>query len=744
VGIHSGEPLLAPPKYVGLDVHRAARISAAAHGGQIVLSRATRDLLGSTIRLRDLGEHRLKDLAEPEWLFQFGAEEFPPLRSLSATNLPLPTNRLVGRSEERAELRVLLLDDGTRLLTLTGTGGTGKTRLAVRVGFDLLEEFPNGVLFVQLDPIADPLFVVPELARVLGIRENATEPLIETVANSLRDKRLLLIMDNFEHLLEAAPALTTLLRAAATVSVLATSRERLGLSGEREYPVRPLGVSSAASLFVERAQAAGVSLVHDQLIEDICRRLDGLPLALELAAARLRLLSTRQLLQRLDHRLPLLQGGPRDVPERQRALEATLEWSYELLDERERHEFASLAVFAGDFPLDAAEEVCGLSVDQLTSLLDKSLLHRTEAELFYMLQVIREFALARLKAFGKEEDLRRRHAAYYLGWLLSSGLTWWEGGSTDWRFAARERSADLRAALAWALRSDPELGVELASALQGFWFVDGSWVEGAHWFEEALAASDGLSPAARAKALGGASEFARFRHDHERAFALKQEALALYRRLDDRAALAALLKDLGETAMMLGDHVTAEKLVREALSIREDVGEAAGVGHALSGCGEVAMAQSRLGEAAAYFERAIACAHEADAEWGAAAATHSLGEAARRDGDAERAGELFARALEAGLELDAAPLVGESIEGLAGVLWLRGDARSATMLSAAADAYLARSGCLLNYTAEHEALIAALRAELGDDVFETIWMDGRAASIKETVELALAAAEAPA
>jgi predicted ATPase/class 3 adenylate cyclase len=738
MGLHTGEPHVTNEGYVGLDVHRAARIAGAAHGGQIVISRATRELLDSDVLLHDLGEHRLKDLVEPEWLFQLGSDEFPPLKSLSTTNLPLPANRLIGRDSERSDLRDLLLTGDTRLVTVTGSGGTGKTRLAVRVGLDLLEDFPNGVFFIELAPIQDPLFVVPEMARVLGVRESVADPLLETVAQSLRDKRLLLVIDNFEHLLDAGPALTRLLHAAEGLSVLATSRERLRLSGEHEYPLFPLAGSSAVSLFVERAQAVGVNVARDELVEEICCRLDGLPLALELAAARVKLLSTAQLLERLERRLPLLSGGPRDVPARQRALETTIGWSYELLDERERRDFASLAVFAGEFPLEAAEKVCGLGVDQLASLVDKSLLHRTEAGLFFMLQTIREFALARLDEAGGEAALRRRHAAYLVDWLHSSGLNWWEGGSADWRFAAREKSADLRAALSWALRVEPELGIELASALQGFWFVDGSWSEGTRWFREALEHSEKLSPAVRAKALVGASEFARFRHEPERAFALKQEAVALYRTLEDQSKLAALLKDLGETAMMLGDYAAAEKWVAEALSIREDLGEAAGIGHALSGCGELAMAQSRFDEAAVCFERAIACAQKAGAEWDAAAATHSLGEAARRRGDAERAAPLFARALEAGLELDAAPLIGESIEGLAGVLWLRGDPRTATRLSAAVEAYLSRSGCVLNYAAEHQELVAALRYELGEETFDALWAEGRAVGIEEATALAQA------
>jgi predicted ATPase/class 3 adenylate cyclase len=744
MGLHTGEPRVTQEGYVGLDVHRAARIAGAAHGGQIVMSKTTRDLVDGDARLHDLGEHRLKDLLDPEWLFQLGSDKFPPLKSVSATNLPLPTNRLIGRDSDRARLRELLLDNDARLVTVTGSGGTGKSRLAVQVGLDLLEEFPNGLFFVELAPFADPQFVVPELARILGVRESTREPLLETIAQSLRDKRLLLVIDNFEHLLEAAPALTTLLRSAAELFVLATSRERLALSGEHEYPLLPLAEASAVSLFVERAQAAGVDVAPNEPVGEICRRLDGLPLALELAAARVKLLSTEQLLRRLERRLPLLTGGPRDAPARQRALEATIQWSYDLLDEREQRNFASLAVFASEFELEAAEEVCGLEVDELASLLDKSLLRRTEAGRVFMLQTIREFALARLADSRDEAELRRRHGAYHVEWLRSSGLSWWEGGSTDWRFAAREKSADLRAALSWALESQPELGVELASSLQGFWFVDGSWSEGAGWFKKALAHSEELAPAVRAKALGGASEFARFRHEHERALALKREAVDLYRTLDDPATLAALLKDLGETAMMLGDHSAAEKYVREALSIREELGDAGGLGHALAGCGEVAMAQSRFDEAAACFERAIACSQETGAQWDAAAAMHSLGEVARRCGDAERAAALFARALEVGLGLDAPPLIGECIEGLAGVQWLRGDARSATRLSAAVDAYLARSGCVLNYTAEHDALIASLRTDLGGDLFAAIWAEGRAARIEEAVGLAQATTAAPA
>ena len=327
--------------YVGIDVHHAARVAACGHGGQIVVSASTRALLADTVELVDLGEHRLKDLGEPERLFQLGAGAFAPLKTLDATNLPLASSSLVGRERELAEV-LALLTDGSREVTVTGPGGTGKTRFALQVAAELVGAFRDGVFWVPLAAVTDPELVEPEIAQTLGARDS--------LAGFLHGKEMLLLLDNFEHLLAAAPSVGALLAGASGLRVLATSRSPLHLSVEREYPLDPLTPLDAETLFVQRASAIGRDLEQDEPIAAICRRLDGLPLAIELAAARTKLLTPETLLERLDHALPILTGGARDAPERQRTLRATIAWSYDLLDEPSRELFAQLSVFAGGLP----------------------------------------------------------------------------------------------------------------------------------------------------------------------------------------------------------------------------------------------------------------------------------------------------------------------------------------------------------------------------------------------------------
>ena len=388
MGVHTGEPLLTDEGYVGMDVHRAARIAACAHGGQIVLSETTRRLLDAEPPLRDLGEHRLKDLIGAERLFQLGEGDFPPLRTLDATNLPVVSLPLVGRERELEEL-VAMLSNGTRLLTLTGPGGTGKTRLALQVAAELVGRLHDGVFWVPLGALTDPGLLPSEVAQTIGAPDDLT--------GFLRGRELLLLLDNFEHLLDAAPVVSAILGACAGVRVLSTSRAPLRVAGEHEYRVDPLPDKQAAALFTERARAVGREVAPDATVEEICRRLDGLPLAVELAAARTKLLAPERLLERLDSALALLTGGARDAPERQRTLRATIEWSYDLLDPGPRELFSRLSVFSGSFSLEAAEEVCGAELDDLGALVDYSLLKPIGEDRFFMLETIGEYGRERLE-----------------------------------------------------------------------------------------------------------------------------------------------------------------------------------------------------------------------------------------------------------------------------------------------------------------------------------------------------------
>ncbi|HEY8501635.1 MAG TPA: adenylate/guanylate cyclase domain-containing protein, partial [Solirubrobacterales bacterium] len=407
IGLHTGTPLLTDEGYVGADVHRAARIAAAGHGGQVLVSAATAQLVDAA-ELRDLGLHRLKDLAAPERIHQLGDDEHPPLKALHQTNLPVPATPFLGRESELDELAALLARDDTRLVTLTGPGGTGKTRLALQAAANAADHFPDGVWWVPLAALRDPALVVESAARAVG----ADGDLVEHIGG----KRLLLLLDNFEHLVTAAGDLAPLLAGCPDLTLVVTSREPLHLDGEHEYAVDPLSRSDAVDLFLTRALAVKRDFVANGEVAQICERLDHLPLAIELAAARVKILSPLDLLERLDRRLPLLAGGHRDAPERQRTLRATIEWSHELLSGEEQRLFARCAVFRGGWTLEAAEQVAHADLDSMQSLVDKSLVRvRPESGRFWMLETIREFAVERLEASGEADEVRERHVEFVLG-----------------------------------------------------------------------------------------------------------------------------------------------------------------------------------------------------------------------------------------------------------------------------------------------------------------------------------------
>jgi predicted ATPase len=410
VGVHTGEPVLTDEGYVGMDVHRAARIAGVAHGGQIVVSRATRDLVPERDFV-DLGNHRLKDLMRPDHLFQHGSGEFPPLRSLNRSNLPVLLGPLVGRERELAEITGLL-DEGQRLVTIVGPGGTGKTRLAIQAAAEVADRFPDGVTFVPLAEVQDPAVALHAAAEIAGVR----------LVSDLAPQHALLVLDNFEHLTAAAPNLASLLQADDAVRVLATSRVPLRISGEREYRLEPLERPAAVRLLRERARGIGRTIDDDEVASALCARLDDLPLALELAAARLRSVSADQLLELLSKRLPLLTHGQRDAPERQRTLEATIAWSYDLLDAEAQTTLARLSIFPGSFTLGAATEITGVGLDILDELVEASLVKPIDGGArLLLLETIREFASDRLGSADRE-TLQTTHARYYLDSLAEAPL----------------------------------------------------------------------------------------------------------------------------------------------------------------------------------------------------------------------------------------------------------------------------------------------------------------------------------
>jgi predicted ATPase/class 3 adenylate cyclase len=413
IGLHTGTPLLTPDGYVGMDVHRAARIAAAGHGGQVLVSEATALLIDQR-GLRDLGEHRFKDLAAPERVYQVGDEEFPPLKSLYNTNLPVPATAFLGRTRELVELLDLLTREDVRVLSLTGPGGIGKTRLALQAAAEATEAFPAGVWWVPLAALRDPTFVLPAVAQTFGLTDRPETSLEETIASELAGKQALLVLDNCEHLMPEVADAIGVLRDLDGPTVLVTSRERLRIRGEQAWPVPTLREEDGTSLFVACAKSVDPSFASSPAVAELCSRLDELPLAVELAAARTALFTPAQLLDRLGQRLDLLRGD-RDADPRQQTLRNTIEWSYQLLTDEEKDLFARFSVFAAGCTFDAAKSVCGAEPDALQSLLDKSLLRRGDdaGPRYWMLETLRAFSTERLSETGESGEVLGRHAAWY-------------------------------------------------------------------------------------------------------------------------------------------------------------------------------------------------------------------------------------------------------------------------------------------------------------------------------------------
>jgi predicted ATPase len=562
MGIHTGTPHLGEEGYIGVDVHRAARIAAAGHGGQVLVSAATAALL-DVAGLRDLGEHRLKDLSAPERIYQLGDEAFPPLKSLHQTNLPIPSTPFLGRERELADVVALLSQDDVRLLTLTGAGGTGKTRLGLQAAAGLADRYRHGIWWVPLAPLRDPKLVLASAGPVVGARDG--------LADHVGDRSMLVLFDNFEHVVAAAGDLADLLSGCPNLDLLVTSREPLHLTGEQEYAVPPFAHDEGVAFFLARARAVRPAFEADEAVAEICSRLDDLPLALELAAARVKALSAAQILERLEQRLPLLTGAARDVPERQRTLRGTIEWSHELLTPEEQRLFARLAIFRGGCTLAAAEEVVQADVDVLHALVDKSLL-RYGDERYWMLETIREYAVERLEESGEAIDLQRRHAKQ-VRTLAESARPHLRRGAEQkaWLRRVEAERNNVRAALSWSLDSESgETALEIATALGRFWWVRGP-PEGLAWLEEALGSAT-APPQRRAAALEAAGGCAWFTGDHERARELFEEGLRLFRKIGDRAGAALMLTRLGPPLHAAGRADEAEAVVRESLAVHRELG----------------------------------------------------------------------------------------------------------------------------------------------------------------------------
>jgi predicted ATPase/class 3 adenylate cyclase len=774
MGLHTGEGVLGGDDYIGMDVNRAARIAQAAHGGQVLVSEATRGLVEHTLpdgaSLRDLGEHRLKDIAHPEHLHHLVLEgipaDFPPPRTLDArpNNLPAQLTSFVGREEEMAEVRGLL--SRTRLLTLTGAGGTGKTRLALQVATEVLTEYRDGSFFVDLSALTDPALVPSAVADALGVPEVGGRPIIEAVEDHLRDKDLLLVLDNFEQVAEAAPAIEELLSVSPKLRVMVTSRVVLSLRGEQEYAVPPLQPPDpdrlpdlsrlrrveAVRLFTDRALAASprfrLTEANALAVAEITARLDGLPLAIELAATRTKVLSPQQILPRLDQRLAVLTSGGRTLPERQRTLRGAIAWSHDLLDPAERVLFARLSVFTGGWTLAAAEAVCdperlGLDLlDGLASLVDKSLIRRSELDgeyRFSMLETIREFGLEQLRAGEDFDAVRQRHGEHFVGLAVEAEPHLTAEDQGEWLDRCDREHPNLRAALRWAIEAGEAARAQgSAGGLWRFWQQRGHLAEGRRWLEEVLAmpSGQGATPS-RAKALLGAGGVAWWQKDREAAGRFYEEAVAIERELGDPARTAEALYNLA--FVVAGEDIgSATRLLEESMDLFRRAGDERGVAQVLAmlvipdaEAGRWDAVTAGLEEVVAIWRRAGDRVHLAfDLVW--------LAFSRGRLGHREAARSAALEALDLFREADNLTGIGIALVDLGFLATWEGRHEDAIRLSAAFESLRERVGGppggfagILEGDPADEA-----RAHLSDEAARRAWEEGLAMSVDEAVALA--------
>ena len=823
MGLHTGEPVRTEEGYVGMDVHRSARICSAGHGGQILLSQATHVLVENDLpegaSLRDLGEHRLKDLQHPEHVFQLVTSDlpvdFPSLKSLDAlpNNLPRQLTSFIGRKREITEAKRLL--SSTYLLTLSGSGGCGKTRLALQVAADLADEFPDGVWVAELASLSDPDLVTQEAASSLGVREVPGSRLIDTLSNYLKSKGLLLILDNCEHLMQACTTLSdTLLRSCPNLKIIISSREALGIAGETIYRVPSLSFPDPKStptlknlrmyesvrLFTDRAVAVQPTfrLTDDNAsaVAHVCHRLDGIPLALELAAVRVKVLEVEEITSRLDDRFRLLTGGSRTALPRQQTLRATIEWSYNLLAEEERVLLGRLAVFMGGWSLEAAETICiGKMVedyqvlDLLTNLVDKSLVTAEGSggkKRYHLLETVRQYARERLLESGEVESLRNRHLQWYLDLAELAEKELWGRDELEWQERLDLEYDNLRAALEWSLGGEKvETGLRMAAALGLFWTMHGNYSEGIEWLEGApsknsLVPSSPEAMSARANALWWAGWLFYLKsEDYEQAITLFEESLSLFRELGDKRGTGRSLFGLGIVALFQNDYTVAAELLEESLVLFREKGNKSDISFSIHHLGILSRYQGEYKRAEALLEENLTLSRERESKVGISVALLDLGHVrcdqgdydraqelgeeslslsreigdkrvislvlrllglvALGQGDHDRATELFGESLALAGELGVKLNIAQGLEGFAAVAVAQRGWEKGVRLLGAAEAVREAIGSSLPPSEQIEVgrYVEAVQNELGEKAFAEIWEQGRAMSTEEAVEDAM-------
>ena len=778
MGLHTGEGILGGDNYLGLDVNRGARIAAAANGGQVLVSNPTRGLvercLPPATRLRDLGQHRLKDLAQPERLHQVVIEglehDFPPPRTLDArpNNLPTQLTRFIGRGDEIATISELL--GRNRLVTLTGPGGTGKTRLALEVAAHTLADFGDGVFFVDLAAVTDPKLVPATIAAALRVREEPGRALTETLGDQLRERELLLVLDNFEQVVHAAPGLLEpLLRVAPGVRMVVTSRVPLHLYGEQQFPVPPLSLPDAehlpdledlaqleaVALFTERAAAGKpdfrLTAANARAVAEITARLDGLPLALELAASRVKLLPPERLLARLEQRLPLLAAADRNVPERQRTVRRTIEWSYELLDAAQQRLFARLAVFVGGAELEAVEAVVnpggelGLdSLDGLAALVDNNLVRSVEAPdgepRFVMLETIREYGLERLSDSGEERAIRRRHAEHWIEVAEQASEALAGPEQATWTRRLEDNHDNFRSALGWALESgEAELGLRLGAALQDFWRVGSHGREGVRWLGELLALPRAAGRTlVRARALIAGANLAPWIGATDAHLRFAEEGTAIYRELGDPGGIAKGSESLGWAQLHLGRFELARANLEEARELHTAQGSRPGAADCNLGLGALALIEGHPQQARERLQDASETFAELGDPYWIAFTELLLGQVDMLEGNDESAEKRYRRSLTTSSEHGLLMLTISVLYAFADVALRRGQPERALHLAGASDALREPFGEKSPAeTATTRDVRAAARPLVDEATAEGLYAEGQAMEIDDALAYAL-------
>jgi predicted ATPase/class 3 adenylate cyclase len=820
IGMHTGAADLRMGDYYGSTVNRCARMREIGHGGQCLLSQATAELaqdhLPPGVRLIDLGSHRLKGLQREERVFQLSIpglpDRFPPLKSTGASqnNLPIQPTPFIGRDSDLKQVLALLRKPRVRHVTLTGPGGTGKTRLSLEVAGKLLEDFPQGVYFVDLAPIHDPGLLATTIVHAMGIREGGGRPPLESLQDFLADRRLLLLLDNFEQIVEAAPFLSELLAAAPELQLLVTSRIALQIRGEHEYPVSPMSLPGdgqpgsrddllefeAIQLFVRQAQAVKPSfqITDENAMEivEICRRLDGLPLAIEIAAARVRMLTPKALLQRMDHSLKLLIGGAKDLPARQQTLRGTIAWSFDLLDPVAQTLFARLSVFVGGFNLESSEAVCNPQADLevfagVETLLETNLMRKvdsaSEEPRFDMLQTIREYAIEKLMEAGDQSELQRAHAQHFSQQAEKMGAHIYGSDAVAWLGHIHDEHDNFRAALTWALENSEArpMAVQICGQLFWFWYRYGYFHEGRAWCERILEATADLdAPVLSALAFTAAGMMAMWEGDLHIATDYSKNSLQMWHEVGDDLGLAmtemaygvislnrgrdreayphlvgaaehfdqldnkwykaTTLVHLANVALGLGDFEEAQTRLDQAMPIVNAIGDTWQMAFALNNYGEVARAQQDYAQAEKYYHQTKDLYREADALSDQARLVHTMGYLALHKGESERARDLFDQSLTHFRELGNKRGIAECLAGISAVAAQEGRAAWSAPLLGAAQALLTSFGAAWwpADRVEVDRTRSRLHAALGEGRFEQLWAEGQAMSMSQAVAYAAA------